>query len=254
MTTLLLVACIQAAEIGAVERELTETWGPLLVEVETAALAVEDLQAELKPSVPDADRERLKAFREEHDGRAREERIRARAKGVAGFPADPEGRLKAVREGYAAAKRRHAALLASDKAAAIRWTERQIGELYAPLVRLNAQGLAAVRGYTRLNPDDTEQVRWKVWAEREFLPRNEETRRVLAAGFALLEGEGPSDSVRAFLVHQHSWAMRHLRWQKEKGAYDWGSRTNWPVDFSKEIEASCQKLLDLRARLVAGEK
>jgi hypothetical protein len=248
MDAVLLVLVLQAAEV---ERELTETWGPLLLEVETAALAVEDLEAELKPQAPDAEKAKLRAFREEHDGRAREERIRARSKGLAGFPADLAGRLKAAREGYAAAKRRHAALLAQDKAAAVRWVERQIQELYAPLVRLNAQGLAAVRGYTRLNPDDLDQVRWKVWAEREFLPRNQETLRVLASGFALLEGEGPSDSVRAFLVHQHSWAMRHLRWQKEKGAYAWGGRTNWPVDFSKEVEASYQKLLDLRARLTA---
>ena len=249
---LLLMLCLQVADVHAVERDLTETWGPLLLEVETAALAVEDLAAELKPSASAAEKEALKAFREEHDGRAREERIRARSKGLASFPADLEGRLKAAREGYAAAKRKHAELRAKDKAAAIRWTERQIQELYAPLVRLNAQGLAAVRGYTRLNPDDLEQVRWKVWAEREFLPRNQETLRVLASGFALLEGDEPSDSVRAFLVHQHSWAMRHLRWTKEKGEYAWGGRTNWPVDFSKEVEASYQKLLDLRARLAGG--
>ncbi len=241
----MLFLCVQAGEIEAVERQLTQTWGPLLYEVETAALAVEDLRLETKTKAELA--EKLKAFREEHDGKAREARIRVLAKGL---PEEPEARLKAAREGYAAAKAKHAALLAKDRAAGVRWAERQLKELYGPLLRLNAQGLAAVRGYTRLNPDDLDQARWKVWAEREMLPRNEETRRVLAAGFGLLEGEAPSDSVRAFLVHQHSWALRHLRWQREKGEYDWGSRTNWPVDFSKEVEASYQILLDRRARLV----
>ena len=240
--------CVQAAEIEAVERELTQTWGPLLYEVEMAALAAEDLRLEAKR--PAAEVEKLKAFREEQDLRPREARILALAKGL---PAEPEARLKAAREGYAAAKGRQAALLAKDKAAAIRWMERQIKELYEPLLKLNAQGLAAVRGYTKLNPDDLDQTRWKVWAEREMLPRNEETRRVLAAGFALLDGEGPSDSLRAFLIHQHSWALRHLRWQKEKGEYEWGSRSNWPVDFSKEVETSYQALLDRRARLAAQE-
>lgn len=244
----LLMLCLQAGEIEAVERELTGTWGPLLYEVEMGALAVEDLRLEAK-SKPD-DAEKLKSFRDEHDGKARERRIRALAKGL---PEEPEARLKAAREGYAAAKKRHAALLAKDRAAGVRWAERQIKELYEPLLRLNAQGLAAVRGYTQLNPDDLDQARWKVWAEREMLPRNEETRRVLAAGFGLLEGEGLSDSLRAFLIHQHSWAQRHLRWQREKGDYDWGSRTNWPVDFSKEVETAYQTLLDRRARLVLPE-
>ena len=247
----LLLWCVQTAEVEAAESALKDAWGPLLYEVEMAALAVEDLRLESK--LPAVDAGKLKAFREEAVEGAREKRIRELAKGIQDFPAEPEARRKAAALAYAAAKGKHAALLAKDRAAALRWTERQIKELYEPLLKLNAQGLAAVRGYTRLNPDDLDQARWKVWAEREMLPRNEETRRVLAAGFHLLEGEGPSDSVRAFLIHQHSWALRHLRWQKEKGEYAWGSRTNWPVDFSKEVETTYQILLDRRARLALPE-
>ena len=71
---------------------------------------------------------------------------------------------------------------------------------------------------------------------------------------ALFEGEALSEPVLAFLLHQHSWAQRHARWEKEKGDYDWGARTNWPAAFSMECEQTYQKLLDRRARLVAEGK
>lgn len=264
-------------QVEAAERELTETWGPLLHRVELAGAAMEDALAEMKAAAPPEEveeRHRLfwgfrvrKGFDPVHLD------LHERAKGVEALrdvwskhpiargPAPmsparmklPVGVVKAVQEGYAAARRRHAGLLAADKAAAIRWTERQIKELYEPLLQLNARGLAAVKGYQKTSGDDTEQARWKVWAEREFLPRNAETAELLGARFGLIEGEGPSDGIRAFLLHQHSWALRHAFWKEHGGDYDWGSRTNWPVAFSMECESAYQVLLDRRARLVAGE-
>ena len=266
---LLILVMVQAAEVESVEKALVELHGPLLYEVESARLSIEDLGREFKrKELPAAfEGEELKAwsFRLEHDLLPRFDRIRALRPKDAAFEAYakslrehptpfPAALLAEAREGFTAQKKKHAALLAKDPAAALRWTERQIRDLYEPLVRLNAQGLAAVRGYTRLNPDDAEQTRWKVWAERSLLPRNEETRRTVAAGLALVDGEAVSESFLAFLQHQLSWAQRHLRWQKEQGDYAWGSRTNWPVDFSKEVEAAYQTLLDRRARLVLGEK
>lgn len=229
---MLLALMLQAADL--------ERWGALLYEVEMARLAEEDVAAEAKAG---ADEKALRAFREAVDVEPRRRRIAelARALGVEPTPA-------LVRERFAAAK----AALEKDPAARIRWVERQIQELYAPLVTLNARGFVAVKGYQKLaEAGDGERALWKVWAAREFLPRNEETRKVLAAGLFLVEGEGLSEPFRAFLLHQHSWALRHARWEKEKGDYDWGSRTNWPVAFSMECEQTYQKLLDLRARLVA---
>lgn len=266
---LLILVLIQAAEIEAVEKALVERHAPLLYEAESARLSIDDLRQELKkkdlPEVLEGEDLKAWRFRLEHDLLPRCERIRVLRPTDAAFAAwtkalperpspFPAALLAEARDAFTAARKQHAALLAKDAAAALRWTERQIRELYEPLVKLNAQGLSAVRGYTRLNPDDADQVRWKVWAERSFLPRNEETRRTVAAGFALVDGEAPPEPFLVFLEHQISWAQRHLRWQKEGGDYAWGSRTNWPVDFSKDVEAAYQALLDRRARLVTGGK
>jgi hypothetical protein len=229
---------LQAAEV--------ESWGALLYEVEMARLAEEDVAAEVKAG---ADEKTLRAFREVKDFEPRRRRIRELAKAL-----DVEPTLERVRERLAAAKKGHAAALDKDVAARVLWIERQIRELYEPLVKLNAQGFAAVKGYQKGQADDADQARWKVWAQRAFLPRNEETRKIVAAGVALVDGEGLSEPFLDFLLHQHSWALRHARWEAEKGEYDWGSRTNWPVAFSMECEKTYQALLDRRARLVAEGK
>ena len=229
----LLLLSLQAAEV--------ERLGPLLYELEMVRLAEEDVAAELKNGTD------VRAFREK-DVEARRRRIVDRVKGD--VPT-----LEHTRASFLAAKKAHAAELEKDPAAKVRWIERQIKELYEPLVTLNARGFAAVKGYQKLGEaEDGERAFWKVWAVREFLPRNEETRKVVAAGVALVEGDGLSEPFLAFLLHQHSWAQRHARWEKEKGDYDWGSRTNWPVAFSMECEQTYQKLLDRRARLVAEGK
>jgi hypothetical protein len=241
---ILLTAVLLQSEL--LERERVERWGALLYELESARLAEEDVAAEVKNG---ADEKALRAFRAAADVEPRRLRVRELAKGLEGEPT-----LELARARFAEAKKAHAAALEKDVDARVRWIERQIKELYEPLVRLNAQGFAAVKGYQKLNADDADQVRWKVWAERSFLPRNEETRKLIAGAAGLLEGDGLSEPVIAFLAHQHSWALRHGRWLKEKGEYDWGSRTNWPVAFSMECERTYQVLLDRRARLVAGEK
>jgi hypothetical protein len=256
------------------ETEL-ESWARLHYEVETARLAIEDVLAETKrkeiPRFGDGEAGKLWTFRWKHDYIARAERIILMGKNtvpiddfkahVKGSPLEmdsqrppfPEGLAKAARDGFAAAKKKH--LESMDAESKVRWIERQIKELYEPLVTLNARGFAAVKGYQKLGEaEDGERAFWKVWAVREFLPRNEETRKVVAAKLFLIEGEGLSEPFLAFLLHQHSWALRHAKWEADKGAYDWGSRTNWPVAFSMECEQTYQKLLDRRARLVAEAK
>ncbi|HEX7897100.1 MAG TPA: hypothetical protein VF950_05040 [Planctomycetota bacterium] len=228
------------------QTDVLERWGSLLYEVETARLAEEDVAAEVKAG---ADEKALRGFRAK-DVEPRRRRIQELAKAL-----EVEATPAVVRERFAAAKKKHAESLEKDPAARIRWTERQIHELYAPLVTLNARGFAAVKGYQKLaEAGDGERALWKVWAAREFLPRNEATRNVIEAKLFLVEGEGLSEPFLDFLLHQHSWARRHARWEAEKGDYDWGSRTNWPVAFSMECEKTYQALLDRRARLVAGEK
>ena len=226
------------------QAETFERWGSLLYEMEMERLAEEDVAAEAKAG---ADEKALRAFRAATDVEPRRRRIGELAKAL-----EVEPTLEAARKGFAAAKKKHAESL--DPGGQVRWIERQIAELYEPLVKLNAQGFAAVKGYQKGQGDDVDQARWKVWAERAFLPRNEETRKVVAAGVALLEGDGFSEPFLAFLAHQHSWALRHACWRKQGGEYDWGSRTNWPVAFSMECEQTYQRLLDRRARLVAEGK
>lgn len=274
MLATLLALASQAGDPEDAERELVQLWGRLLARVELLNAGLADTLAEMKStdgSVPEAHRE-FWAFRAEKQFMLWHVDIHQLASGLPSLEevwkkhavrferelpspsklAPHEDVVKAIRDGHAAAKKKHAALLAKDREAAVRWTERQIKELYQPLVQLNARGLAAVKGYTKLNADDGDQARWKVWAEREFLPRNADTRDVLLSNFGLLE-DGPTDAVRAFILHQYSWEARHLWWKRRGGDYEWGSRTNWPAAFSLECEAAYQKLLDRRARLVRGE-
>ena len=130
--------------------------------------------------------------------------------------------------------------------ATLRYVERQLEELYGPLVALMYEGRQVFqellrslgRDYVFLEgvalPQD-ELKTWLFWADNSFLPRNRQIRDLLTSKPHLVEGSDFSESYVLFFLHESSWRVRHERWVKEKVAYDWHSSVNWPLQFERDV-------------------
>jgi hypothetical protein len=131
------------------------------------------------------------------------------------------------------------------RAAELSYVERQLAELYGPLLFLTLEGEAALRDLLQTLgrpwvfdfkgiPDD-ELNTWLFWVEHEFLPRNEAIQQLLASKSHLIQDADMPESFRAFVSYYNSWRVSHLRWQKEKVPYAWHAKENYPQEFSDDI-------------------
>lgn len=137
--------------------------------------------------------------------------------------------------------------------AAIRFTERQLEELYGPLefLRLEGQrtfkdlldtlGRRRVFNGTELLPDAEREI-WLFWAERDFMPRNEKIQQLLATNAHLIEGDQIPEAVQRFLEHHNSWRLQHLRWKEQKVDYPLHSKIDWPIEFDEHISSTFRLL------------
>jgi hypothetical protein len=128
----------------------------------------------------------------------------------------------------------------------LKYVERQLEELYGPLAFLlieknqssidfvEALGREPVfEGENALNAKEVDL--WLFWVEKDFLPGNEEMRKLLMTKTHLIEGGKMPTSYLEFLNYHNSWKMRHLLW-KEKGVkYIWRSEVSFPTSFSEEV-------------------
>lgn len=141
----------------------------------------------------------------------------------------------------------------------LKYVERQIEELYGPLVFLLHEGRRTFsdlldslgRGYVFSDeplPED-ELRTWLFWAEAEFLPRNEKIKSLMVSKTHLIEGAGFPDSYVAFLDHCNSWAINHRRWKEQGVEYSWHSKVNWPTEFSNEVLRTFEALKEKHAAL-----
>jgi hypothetical protein len=151
----------------------------------------------------------------------------------------------------------------SQRAAYLKYVERQLEELYGPLAILVAEGSQAFRdllgslgrnyvfrGDAPLPPDEWKT--WMFWVENEFLPRSAKIKDLLMTKAHLVEGNMVPTSYLRFLDHYNSWSINHSRWQREGVEYSWRSRINYPGEFSTEIMATLQSLKSRHAELVAA--
>jgi hypothetical protein len=139
------------------------------------------------------------------------------------------------------------------QAAALKYIERQLEELYGPLAFLILEGRQTFRElleslgrnhvFAGDGPlPDHELKTWLFWVENDFLPRNERMKALLSTKTHLLEGPNIPISHLAFLDHHNSWSINHLRWQKQALPYSWHSKVNWPQSFGKEVLSSFEIL------------
>ena len=147
------------------------------------------------------------------------------------------------------------------QAAALKYIERQLEELYGPLAFLILEGrqtfhelLASLgRNFVFTGGDplpDHELKTWLFWVENDFLPRNERIKTLLSTKTHLLAGADIGKSYLAFLDHYDSWYINHLRWQKEGFAYSWRSKINWPESFEQEVLDTFRELKNRHADLL----
>ena len=142
--------------------------------------------------------------------------------------------------------------------AQLKFVERQIEELYGPLVFLIYEGRRTFadlldtlgQNFVFPLPGEEELGTWLFWAEAEFLPRNEKIKSLLMLKSHLIEGPRFPQSYVTFLDHANSWAINHLRWKEQGVEYSWHSKINWPYEFETEIIATFEKLKSLHSSLV----
>jgi hypothetical protein len=135
----------------------------------------------------------------------------------------------------------------------LRFTERQLEELYGPLAFLIWDGRRAFqdlleilgRGYIfplSLDNAEEELKTWLFWVDNYFLPKNERVKELLMAKTHLIEGEEMPSSYLSFLEHHNSWNVNHMRWKKEGVKYSWHSKINAPREFEEEIISTFKRL------------
>jgi hypothetical protein len=135
---------------------------------------------------------------------------------------------------------------AQQLAALMKFTERQLEELYGPLAFLIWDGrraftdLLEIFGRDYVFPPsgiltEDELKTWLFWLDNYFFPKNERIKDLLMTKTHLIEGEEMPASYLAFLEHHNSWYLNHLRWKKEGVTYSWHSKINAPREFEEEI-------------------
>lgn len=151
--------------------------------------------------------------------------------------------------------------------AELAFVERQIEELYGPLVSILHEGrrnfkdllISLGRNYvfSGTSPLPPEELKtWLYWSETEFLPRNEKIRKLLHAKAHLIPGAEFPSSYVDFFEHASSWSTNHRRWKQEGVEYIWRSRVAWPEAFEKDVFAAFRDLKQrhdtLLGRISAG--
>jgi hypothetical protein len=135
---------------------------------------------------------------------------------------------------------------AQQLAALMKFTERQLEELYGPLAFLIWDGrraftdLLEIFGRDYVFPPsgtltEDELKTWLFWLDNYFFPKNERIKDLLMTKTHLIEGEEMPASYLAFLEHHNSWYLNHLRWKKKGVTYSWHSKINAPREFEEEI-------------------
>ena len=132
-------------------------------------------------------------------------------------------------------------------AAALRFTERQLEELYGPLYFFLVEGEQSYKNIeglidvARLRPPGDEQTLtidqkiWLFWMENDALPRNEKIAELLRTRSHLIEGEQMPESFHRFLEHHSSWRLFFLMWQERHVDIALFSNTLWPREFDLEV-------------------
>ncbi|MET8680936.1 hypothetical protein ABZW18_25990 [Streptomyces sp. NPDC004647] len=136
--------------------------------------------------------------------------------------------------------------------AALTHVERQLEELYGPLLFLMHEGESSFSDFTQtvgghavfvneqIEPDNLQP--WLFWVDNDFMPRNRAIQTLLSTKAHLIDASRMPASYLQFLDHHNSWHVSHLRWKEDGVPYRWHSRTGWPRDFQSDVIATYERL------------
>jgi hypothetical protein len=141
--------------------------------------------------------------------------------------------------------------------------ERQLSELYGPLVFLIHEGRAIFsdllqsfgRNYVFVAGQplpENELATWLFWVDLDLMPRNSKIQSILASNAHLIVGEELPASYVKFLDHHNSWKIHHERWKREGVKYQWHSKINYPMEFASEVVATFRHLMKTHAELIGA--
>lgn len=149
--------------------------------------------------------------------------------------------------------------------ATLKFTERQLEELYGPLAVILLSSRDTFRDLlTQLGRDfvfhgehplpPEELKTWLFWVEHDAFPRNKRIADLLMTKTHLIEADRFPESYLAFFQHHNSWVLRHERWQEQGIEYSFHSNTNWPQQFAEDVLATFQELKSRHAALLARQR
>lgn len=145
----------------------------------------------------------------------------------------------------------------------LKYTERQLEELYGPLYFLILEGKRSIidlletlgRNYVFLKDEilpENELKLWLFWIENDFFPRNDNICKLLMTKTHLIDGSEIPKSYLSFLDHYNSWKIKHLRWKKEGVKYSWRSKIDWPPEFEEDIISTFKTLKAKHTNFLKG--
>lgn len=145
------------------------------------------------------------------------------------------------------------AMAACGKPAEKPRAERQLEELYRPLLALVLESRASVEGFLKelgrdyIHPpggaelQGEEREKWLKKAEGDLMPRNERMCALIRGKKDLVEGEMPS-SWTDLLAHQDAWRAAHEKWKKDGVPYGLKAPAPWPRSLERDLRADIAKL------------
>jgi hypothetical protein len=148
----------------------------------------------------------------------------------------------------------------AEERAELARVERQLSELYRPLLALVEESRLSHQAFLKqegrrdtLPPDrpptDDELRRWLEKAEGDLMPRNERMCALIRAKRDLVDGPALPASWQALLDHWDGWKAAHEKWKKEGVAYPFHAPTSFPRSLERELKASVSALEQKRATL-----
>jgi len=132
--------------------------------------------------------------------------------------------------------------------------ERQLNELYRPLLALVAESRASVEDFmkTKLGRDwifpfekgrEAEELKlWLEKAEGDLMPRNDRMCALIRSKRELVDGPELPPPWKALLDHEDGWRAAHEKWKKDHVPYSWHAPSPFPKRLESELETEIQKL------------
>jgi hypothetical protein len=136
--------------------------------------------------------------------------------------------------------------------AALRNLQRQIEELYSPLLALiqhsrlvyevSAKKLPRLREASGYKSTKSESEVWRYFVEQYFLPLNLQMAELIRSKVHLIDTDQIPESFLQFLKHQSQFDCLHILWKDLSIASDEIGGRGWPTHFEQDVQSTLSKL------------